>query len=352
MRFDAAAPAGIHPFPTRLADGRELAYYDDRPGREHAAPDGRELEPFTPGAELRHDPLTGQPVLIAAHRQVRTVSTQAADCPLCPTRPGSPATEIPEPAYDVVVFENRFPSLGGPVGGRCEVVCFSDDHDLATAGLSDERLSTVGGAWADRTARLSALPEVESVFVFENRGAEIGATLSHPHGQIYAYPYLPPTQAAVLDSARAHRAAGRGCLLCSIVARESAAGRVVAATEHFVAFVPEAARWPYEVHLAPRFCAGDLAALTAADRAELMSLYGDVLRRFASLFPAPSPYMACWHQAPTRHRDVLDHFYVQIFTPRRSADRLKHLASSESSAGAFVNDVRPEAAAAALRDAR
>ncbi|WP_106400466.1 galactose-1-phosphate uridylyltransferase [Actinocorallia populi] len=335
---------------SRLSDGREITYFDDVPGRDRDAVDGRKLEPFAPEAEVRLDPLTRQPVLVAARRQVRTISSGTADCPLCPTRPGR-RTEIPAGDYHVAVFENRFPSLGGKVGGRCEVVCFSSDHEGDMAKLPAERLATIGRAWAHRTAALSALPEVEQVFVFENRGAEIGATLAHPHGQIYAYPYLPPVQAAVLESARLHRAARGGCLLCAIVDREAAGPRVVAESEGFVAYVPEAARWPYEVHLAPRACVGDLAAFTENERAELMGLYADVLRRFDRLFTGPTPYMAAWHQAPVRHRADLDHLYAQIFTTRRAADRYKFLASSESAAGAFINDVLPETAAERLRSA-
>lgn len=350
---DLGIGAERSPRPARgpLADGREIFYYDDRPGHDRSAADGRRLTPFTPAAELRYDPLTGDPVLIAAHRQDRTVNTTSAGCPLCPSRPGR-LTEIPAADYDVVVFENRFPSLGGPVGGRCEVVCFTGEHERPVSGLPDERLATIGWAWADRTARLSRLPGVEQVFVFENRGAEVGATLSHAHGQIYAYPYLPPVQRAVLESAREHRARHGDCLLCRIVDHEAQGPRVVAATGLFIAYVPEAARWPFEVHLAPRACVGDLSELTEAGRAELMGLYADVLRRFEGLFDVPTPYMACWHQAPVNHRGDLDHFYGQVFTTRRSADKYKYLASSESAAGAFINDVLPETAAERLRDTR
>lgn len=332
---------------SELADGREIVYFDDLPGEDRSAVDGRTLTRFVPAAELRIDPLLRQEVLIAAHRQDRTVSAAPGGCPLCP----GPDSEIPGPDYDVAVFENRFPSLGGAAGGRCEVVSFSSQHDLSVGYLPPERLATIGRAWADRTEQLSLLPEVEQVFIFENRGADVGATLQHPHGQIYAYPYLPPVQAAVLASARAFREAHGGCLLCDVVAREAAGPRVVAETDGFVAYVPVAARWPYEVHIAPRACVADLPSLGASELTELMGLYADVLRRFDGLFEgSATAYMACWHQAPVRHRDDLGHFYAQIFTIRRAEDKLKFLASSESGAGAFINDVLPETAASRLRD--
>lgn len=338
------------PLETLLSDGRTLTYYDDEPGHDRSAPDTRGLAPASSGAQLRTDPLTRQPVLVAAHRQSRTIGSAEDDCPLCPSRPGRPS-EIPADDYHVAVFDNRFSSLGGEAGGRTEVVCFSSDHGRSVAGLPPERLATIGRAWADRTARLSRLPGVQSVFVFENRGAAVGATLAHPHGQIYAYPYLPPVQAAVLASAREHRARTGRCLLCAVIERESAGPRVIARTARFIAYVPEAARWPYEAHLAPLRCAADLADLADDERDELMGLYGEVLRRFDGLFDDPTPYMACWHQAPVRHRDVLGHLYGQVFTIRRDAGKLKFLASSESGAGAFINDVAPETAAERLRDA-
>ncbi|WUI04154.1 galactose-1-phosphate uridylyltransferase [Spirillospora sp. NBC_00431] len=331
-----------------LADGRAIHYYDDGPGHDRRAADERDLAAFAAAAELRVDPLTRQPVLIAAHRQTRTAGSAGGGCPLCPSRPGRPS-EIPAGDYHVAVFDNRFPSLGGEAGGRTEVVCFAADHDRSVATLPRRRLETIGRAWADRTAELSKLPGVRSVFVFENRGAEVGATLSHPHGQIYAYPYLPPVQAAVVQAARDHRARHGRCLLCAVVEREAAGPRVVASSSRFLAYVPEAARWPYEVHIAPRRCAADLTALAGGERDELMALYGDVLRRFGGLFDDPTPYMACWHQAPVHHRDVHAHFYAQVFTIRRDGDKLKYLASSESGAGAFINDVVPEAAARRLR---
>jgi UDPglucose--hexose-1-phosphate uridylyltransferase len=334
-----------------LADEREIAYWDDVPGRTRGGRDVRELPKFAPGGETRRDPLTGQVVVIAAGRQRRTLSSAGGDCPLCPSRPGAPS-EVPAAEYDVAVFENRFPALGGPVGGRCEMVVFSSEHDRSVPELPDVRMETIGRAWADRTAALSGLPGVEQVFVFENRGERVGATLVHPHGQIYAYPYLPPVQTAVLASARAHLERHGECLLCSVTAVEAAGPRVVASSGNFVAYVPEAARWPFEVHIAPLSCVPDLPSLPDEERRELMLLYRDVLARFKALFPGgPTPYMACWHQAPVRHRDVLNHLYVQVFTTRRAADKWKYPASSESGAGAFLNDVLPEHAAARLREA-
>ena len=152
--------------------------------------------------------------------------------------------------------------------------------------------------WADRTATLSSLPGVEQVFPFENRGTEIGVTLHHPHGQIYAYPFLPPRVVRQIETARSHVEATGHLLCCEIVANESADVRVVTATDHWVAFVPFAARWPFEVHFYPRRHVADLTELTSVERDEFAVLYPDVLRRFDALFDSPMPYVSAWHQAP------------------------------------------------------
>ncbi|GAA1867188.1 galactose-1-phosphate uridylyltransferase [Actinomadura bangladeshensis] len=337
--------------PVLLADSRELIYFDDEPGHDRSAPDLRPLPAHKPRSELRLDPVTGEWVVMAAHRQDRTHLPAQSECPLCPSA-GGRHSEIPAADYHVVTFENRFPSLGGaPAGGRCEVVCFTSDHDASFSVLPDRRLETVARAWTDRTAELSRRPDTEYVFVFENRGVEIGTTLHHPHGQIYAYPFVPASAARALETARRHRAERGSCLFCGIVAAERAAERVVARSDRFVAFVPEAARWPYEVHVYPYRHVTGLPGLDAGERLELMVLYRDVLRRFDRLFDAPAPYVAHLQQAPVGEDADLAHLSIRVFTPRRAEGKLKYLAASETGAGAFINDVLPEEAARRLRAA-
>lgn len=190
---------------TRLADGRELIYYDLRDDTVRDAVDRRPLERTVTTSEVRRDPLLGDSVAIASHRQGRIYHPPANECPLCPSQ-GERLSEIPDSWYDVVVFENRFPSLAGD-SGRCEVVCFTSDHNASFADLTEEQARLVLDAWTDRTSELSHLPSVEQVFCFENRGAEIGVTLGHPHGQIYAYPFTTPRTALMLRSLAAHKEA-------------------------------------------------------------------------------------------------------------------------------------------------
>ncbi|ODU02127.1 MAG: galactose-1-phosphate uridylyltransferase [Pseudonocardia sp. SCN 72-86] len=351
-----------------LADGRDIMWFDEdgTPERDPATlVDHRDLPRTVSASQLRYDTLAGEWVAVASHRQDRTYQPPADQCPLDPTH-GEHHTEIPTPDYQVVVFENRFPSFGGgaplsgetpdPAAGRCEVVCFTSDHSSSFGELTPARVRLVVDVWADRTAELGALPGVAQVFPFENRGAEIGVTLAHPHGQIYAYPYVPPIPARMLDRARAHMAATGRNLFDDVLRAERAGERVVVAGEHWTAFVPEAARYPVEVHLYPHRQVPDVPALTDAERDEFAGIYLDVLGRLDALYGDPLPYVAGWQQAPVRPEHdgdrELAHLHMRISSIRRAPGKLKYLAGSETGAGAFVSDVLAEAVAQRLRDAR
>lgn len=360
---------------TRLADGREILWYDERDVRRDASTcyDTRDLPRVVPASQLRFDALAGEWVTIAAHRQDRTYQPPADRCPL-PSRDGR-ATEVPAPDYDVAAFENRFPSFGSPSGGgeiqpgapppteaagadpvaeagRCEVVCFTSEHDRSFGKLTRERVRTVLEVWADRTAELGARPGVRYVFPFENRGREIGVTLAHPHWQIYAYPYVPPFPQRMLAHAAQFEARTGRNLHDTLLAAERAGERVVVAGEHWTAFVPRAARWPVEVHLYPHRPTTDLPTLDEAQRAEFPGVYLDLLGRLDALYDDELPYVAAWQQAPVRVEDGRDlaRLHLRLHTVRRAPGRIKYLAGSETGAGAFISDVMPEAVAARLRE--
>lgn len=336
----------------RLADGRRITYYDDSPRatpREHV--DSRDLPAVEAATEIRRDPLTGEQVVIAAHRQIRTHKPPADVCPLCPTRPGAPS-EVPAPDYDVVVFDNRFPAFSGD-RGRAEVVCFTSDHRRSFAELGPRRVRTVLDALADRTAELSRTPGVEQVFAFENRGEEIGVTLHHPHGQIYGYPFVPPRTERMLDTARAYRAEHGGDVLGDVLAAERESGaRVVVEGTHWTAFVPPAARWPVQVLVVPHRRVADLTELDAAERDDFAGVYLELLRRCDALYTRPLPYVAGWHQAPAHRDRELAWLHLELFSVRRAEDKLKYLAGSESGMGVWVNDIAPERIARHLRSAQ
>jgi UDPglucose--hexose-1-phosphate uridylyltransferase len=373
-----------------LADGRPLMYFGGIPERPADYPDRRQLAAVRVQSQARWDRLLGEWVVIAGHRQDRTFQPADNQCPLCPSSADS-YTEIPAPVYEVAVFENRFPTLkaasasdgdqrseadghrsapgagsartaagglqgvsrallsGRPAGGRCEVVCFSQRHAASFADLSPRQVATVMAAWADRSAELAGQPGVEQVYCFENRGAEIGATLSHPHGQIYAYPYITPRTDRMLASCASYRRESGRNLFDDLLAAERADRvRIVLEGSHWTAFVPYAAHWPYEVHLYPHLRVPGLTALAEPARAEFCELYIDLLRRFDRLFDGPAPYISAWHQAPIRRGDDFA-LHLELFTMKRAPSKLKYLAGSESGMGAFANDVSPEAAAHRLR---
>jgi UDPglucose--hexose-1-phosphate uridylyltransferase len=321
--------------------------------------------------ERRYDPVSGEWRMFAGHRQDRTFLPADAFCPLCPTREGQPPTEIPLPAFDVVVFENRFPSLSrrppepavagselypvAPSAGANEVVVYSDDHHLSLGDMDVDRIAKVVEVWADRYADLGSRDEVAYVFIFENRGVAVGVTLHHPHGQIYAYPDIPPRVRRKLEVATAHFAHHGTCVYCDVVARERVDGvRVIAQNASFVAFVPFAARFPYEVQVVSRRHAPSLLDLTDPERLALAGVLQTVARGYDRLFGFPLPYVMSMHQAPTddgEHQHV-SHVHIEFTPLHRTAERLKYLAGSELGAGAFINDTAPEETAARLRAAQ
>jgi UDPglucose--hexose-1-phosphate uridylyltransferase len=358
------------PTPWTLADGRDLLFFSLPDHLPAPVQDRRPLPPRANGqSELRFDRQTGQWVIIAALRQDRTYKPLAGDGPLCPG-PSGLTSEVPAPDYDVVVFENRFPSLAGADGpgptpsgvdgtgfvtapghGRCEVISFSPSHDASFAELAPRHARLVVQAWRHRTADLMSRDGIEQVFCFENRGEEIGVTLTHPHGQIYAYPYLAPRTAVMLRQAAAHRELNGTNLFADLLAHEIADGsRIIAQTEHFTAFVPFAARWPVEVHVYPNRFVHNLTELDATELDGFADIYLDVLRRFDRMYPTPLPYISALHQYADTDAQRDGYFHVELMSVRRSATKLKFLAGSESAMDAFISDVTPESVASRLRE--
>ena len=317
--------------------------------------------------ERRYDPASDTWVTVSAQRQDRTFLPAADECPLCPTRPGGPTTEIPRAAFEVAVFDNRFPALApdftapasvappyasAAAAGRCEVVVYSDAHEGSLATLPTGRLRLLIDVWADRHRVLGAQPEVGYVMAFENRGDAVGATLHHPHGQVYAYPEVPPRVATRLAAARRYLERTGRCVHCDVVAAEVDGPRVVLATADVIAFVPFAPRLPYEVHVVPRAHQGTLGELPLATRDELADVLARLVEAYDRLFGFPLPYVMAIHQRPTDGGDwdAIAHTHFEFTPLHRSADKLKYLAGSELAAGAFLTDRVPEDAAAELRE--
>jgi UDPglucose--hexose-1-phosphate uridylyltransferase len=358
------------PLPWCLADGRDMLFFS-LPGHDPVpAADRRPLpDRGDRQSQLRFDRQTGQWVAIAALRQDRIYKPSADQCPLCPD-PSGRYSEVPAADYDVVVFENRFPSLSGADGrafrlpdvggdgfvsapghGRCEVISFSSSHTASFADLEAPHARLVVEAWRHRTADMMRRPGVEQVFCFENRGEEIGVTLTHPHGQIYGYPYLTPRTAHMLAEARVHAERNGTNLFAAILAHEVSENiRVIARTELFTAFVPFAARWPVEVHIYPNRFVRNLNDLDDAELDGFAAMYVEVLARFDRMYPTPLPYISALHQYRDTDAQHEGYFHVELMSVRRSATKLKFLAGSESAMDAFISDVTPETVADRLRE--
>ncbi|HTU80171.1 MAG TPA: galactose-1-phosphate uridylyltransferase [Solirubrobacteraceae bacterium] len=298
-------------------------------------------------SELRFDELRGEQVDYAIHRQERTFLPARDHCPLCPTRPGAAPTEIPVPAFEIAVFDNRFPAFEAPLGAA-EVVVYTDDHDASLATLSARRAEDLVWVWRQRYRELGAREDVDYVYIFENRGVEVGVTLHHPHGQIYGYPFLPPVPSLELDA----DARLGGCAPCALIAAELEDGRrLLAHDDAVVTYVPYAARWAYEAHVVLR---EHRASLLDCEPHELRALAGalqSLQRGYDALFERRFPYVMAVHQAPTGGARRGGHVHVEFYPPLRTADKLKYLAGSEQGAGTFISDTLPEQSAASLRQA-
>lgn len=318
-------------------------------------------------SELRYNPLLDDWVATATHRQDRTFLPPAGFCPLCPTTPGGFPTEIPEEAYDIVVFENRFPSLRShapepavegtelypvrPASGVCEVICYSSEHDTTLAKQPVRQIEKLVEVWTDRFRELSMLDFVKYVFIFENRGEQIGVTLTHPHGQIYAYPFVPPHVERELKNSQAYFDKHKRCLLCTIREEEARDGRrMLIATDTWSAYIPFFARWPYEVHIMPKRHVQALTDLSAEERSVLASTLKTVLEAYDKVFDMVMPYMMVMHARPSDGRNYDHyHFHIELYPALRTATKLKYLAGSETGAGMFINDTLPEVKAEELR---
>jgi UDPglucose--hexose-1-phosphate uridylyltransferase len=299
-------------------------------------------------SEERRNELRDESVVYAIHRQDRTFLPAREHCPLCPTRPGGEETEIPFPVFEIAVFENRFPAFEAP-RGAAEVVVYTDRHDDSFGTLAPERAEALMWVWRQRFQELGARADVEYVMIFENRGVEVGVTLHHPHGQIYGYPFLPPVSKLELA------ADGRlgGCAPCELLRRELEDGRrIVYENESVVAYVPYAARWPYEAHVVLREHRPSLLDCEAEELRLLADGLQALARGYDALFDRPFPYVMVVHQAPTVGAFAgAGHLHVEFYPPLRTAEKLKYLAGSEQGAGTFISDVLPEESAAKLREA-
>ncbi|HZG35979.1 MAG TPA: galactose-1-phosphate uridylyltransferase [Gaiellaceae bacterium] len=310
--------------------------------------------------ERRRDPVTGAWTTFANVPPDRRAD-ELGPCPLC---------RLTDEPFDVLVVEDPLPPLepspppamtaaADPYAvaaavGASELVVHGPDHDATLASLGAAPLEHAVHVWADRYAELGGRPEVGYALVHAAVGDDAGATLLHPHSRIEAYPEIPPVPLQELQTARDHLSATGRCVLCDVLTAERHdPARVVAANESFLALVPFAARFPYEVHVLAQRHAPSLLDLTDVERAALADLLHRVLAGYDRLFGFPVSYALAIHQAPTDDGQwqSVSHFHVELVPPHRAAEELRRPYPPELAAGAYVNAAVPERAAAELRAA-
>lgn len=345
-------------------DGRELTLYGRSALDDGIVAPSPFAEPLNRSPHLRRHPLRDEWVTYAAYRQNRTFLPPPEYNPLAVMSDPANPTELPAGNWDVAVFDNRFPSLSlaadeapplvvdtAPALGKCEVVVFAQDARAWLGGLPLDHIDLLLRVWADRTERLRRREEIQYVLAFENRGAEVGVTLHHPHGQIYAYPQVPPVPAQMQRVASDyHRVHGRGVLQDFIQRERGAAQRIVYSGPHAVAFVPACARYPYEVWVAPIEPVETFGDLDPDHRVDLARALKTVLMKYEALWARPFPYLMAWFQAPLDgHPHPESHLHAEFYPPYRTRDRLKYLAGTELAAGWFAMDALPEEKARELQ---
>jgi UDPglucose--hexose-1-phosphate uridylyltransferase len=353
----------MHKLVLQKPDGRPLILYGRKPiTNVLEAPVPRGL-PSGPNPHLRWHPLRGEWVDYAAYRQERTFLPPAEFNPLAPATSPEQPTELPAGDYDVAVFQNSFPSLTQdaheasssivetrPANGVCEVVVYTQNPKTSLGDLPLSQIELILEVWADRYHELSSQPGIRYIMPFENRGVEVGVTLHHPHGQIYAYPFVPPIAARELEQQRKYFEQKGKAMLEDLIAEELRDGRrILFNGESTVAFVPAFARYAYEVWIAPKICKASLADFNEAQRADFACALKTVLLKYDGLWNRPFPYVMILHQAPVGSSPHESHFHIEFYPPYRSAAKLKFLAGSELGAGMFTSDTLPEEKAAELQ---
>ncbi len=341
----------LEPSTFRMPDGRPLHLYGPYAGEPAWVTPEHSHEPSY--SHRRWHPIRREWVVYSAHRQTRTYKPPTNDCPFCPMSPGG---EIPVQDFSIAVFDNRFSSfqkdapkptpiagLDLPVesaAGNCEVIVYSADHQASMGRLTQERRELLVRVWADRIRDLMRMPAVQVVMPFENRGEEAGVTLHHPHGQIYAFSYLPPVIEAMSQSFR------EGCDLAKYATLPP---YVVSDTASAAAIVPPFARFPYEMWIVPkqfRSSPDKLGPKEVTDIAQLLAKVANIYDRF---FGCVCPYLMIVYAAP-RGMEAFFPFHIQFLPLLRAPKKLKFIAGCEMGSGSFLVDILPETAAQNLRN--
>lgn len=316
--------------------------------------------------ELRYNPLLGTYTMVAANRQKRPDMPKNW-CPFCLGSPKVPKN------YDVFLYPNDFPTLSQQppkvkklesqiyetveAYGKCDVVLYSPNHTANLHELSVEHIAKLVALWQERTETLAKDEQIKYIFPFENRGTEVGVTMPHPHGQIYAYPFVPLKITTELDNAKAYFEQNHRSLFDVMNEEELQDGRrMIAENEHFLAYLPHFTDYPFGVFIVARQNLSTFADFATAERNSLAALLKDIVGAFDLIYDRSFPYMMCVHQSPVNSKKYKDcasyyRFHIEFYPPLRAADKIKWYASSEMGAWAAANVVAVEDSAVLMRNA-
>ncbi len=314
-------------------------------------------------AELRWNPLIKDWVMIASHRQNRPQMPKDW-CPFCP---GS--GKVPD-HFTVHKYDNDFPALSQnppepddveteiyktkPAYGKCEVILYSPEHTVTLPELPVPHIRELVDLWTERFEDISKDENIKYVFIFENRGAAVGVTMPHPHGQIYGYSVIPKKIELEIDAFCEHKENTGHCLMCDMMRDEQQAGsRIIMENEDFIVFLPFFCEYPYGVYISAKRHFSNLTEMTEREKDNLAAILKETAGTLDSLFDYAFPYMMCMYQNPVNTGENTDfhHFHIAFYPPMRSADKIKYCASSETGAWAHCNPTAPEEKAEELRRA-
>ncbi len=309
--------------------------------------------------ELRYNPITDEWIIVSSETQKRPVLPDKEACPLCPG-----VLEMKHD-YDLTAFDNRYPALkldpppiienmnnifkNAPSFGKCEVIMYTSDHYTALPRMPINQIEKLIYVWEDRTRDLMKYDKIKYIFPFENRGKEVGASQIHPHGQLYAFPFIPKRIQAMIDAKDRYKSANGKCVICDIINFESKTQDVIYENETFIAIVPYFARFPYEVHIYSKRHLSLFTQMSTREKFDLAVTLKVVTSKYDSIFDHEFPYMMEIFQSPVN--PIMDdfHFHIEFNPPKRDKINVKWMASVETGTWTFINPLTPLDAASALR---
>lgn len=322
--------------------------------------------------EVRFDPILREWVIVAKNRTVRPVLGKTFTneklkytCPFCP--------DAPEGAGEWIVkaVPNKFPALISEIDGKfadetqifdfyrkrpgkgnCEVLLYTQDHNKTLGDLAISNIIALIELWKERLTYNMQDEDLKYSFIFENRGEIIGVTLSHSHGQMYSFPFIPPRIEKAVESSKMYWEKHNSCLFCKVVETEMRdKSRIIEENEDFVAFIPYFAKWPYEIHIYPKQHYVYITQIPSNQSQNFASIIKRTVQRLDKLFGFVMPYVFSHYNAPYNNgQNEHFHYHIEIYPPYRAKDRIKFIAGVEMGTHTFINPTNPQENAINLRE--